>query len=209
MAKYQGSILGTIKGRIGKDYVAYVWNTIRCVRAMPENYNDANSIKQQKTRIRLGVLSELSKMFATAAKIGFKKQAIGMTYANVFSTENKTNVTVSDQMEPGVAYGSVSVSKGSLDKSGNSLIASKTGTTVSIAWEEGTKAERQNDEVYCFARISEIADLVEEITRVTRSAKASQITLPVATDDPMTVYMFFRDPVTGNCSDSEAITIPA
>ncbi len=209
MATYQGSILGTIKGRVGKDFVAYVWKGIRCVRGMPENYNDANSIKQQKTRIRLGVLSELSKQFAPATKIGYNKQAIGMTYANVFSTENKTNVTVSDQMEAGVSFSSISVSKGSLDRSGNSLIASKTGTTVSIAWEEGTKAERQNDEVYCFARISEIADLVEEITRVTRSTKENQIILPIATANPMTVYVFFRDPVTGNCSDSEAITIPA
>ncbi len=209
MARYQGSIFGTILGIVQNDTVASTWKGIKYVKKRAVSYNDANTLMQQKLRTRFTALSALSKMFATATKTGFKKQANGMTQGNVFTSRNANTVTVSDQLDVAINYNDVQISDGSLEKSGNTLMASKSGTTVTIVWDDGTNPERENDDVYCYARISEIADLLEEITHVKRSAKESSIILPVATTNAMTVYFFMRDPVTGICSQSETVAIPA
>lgn len=206
MARYSGSPFGTVLGNL-LDLTASTWKGIRYLKERPKTYNDANTTSQKKQRAKFKTLNQYGQLAARLIKIGFKKQAVGMTQANYFVKANGNAVTVDDNLSVTTEWNQIIISQGTIEGSGGSLSASRTAATVSVSWLESADAERNQDKVYVAARIEEAASLIEELASVARDAEAITLTLPTTPTAGTTLWLFFVDPVTGRCSDSEAISI--
>lgn len=76
--------------------------------------NDPKTIGQQKQRLRMRKLVELSVVFAAASKVGFPRRQDGETPYNAFVRKNKTAISVSDELEVTVDYEHLACSDGTL-----------------------------------------------------------------------------------------------
>ena len=76
--------------------------------------NDPKTAGQQKQRLRMRKLVELSVIFAAASKLGFPRRQEGETPYNAFVRKNKEMVKVNDELQVTVDYECLSCSDGTL-----------------------------------------------------------------------------------------------
>lgn len=83
--------------------------------------NDPKTIAQQKQRLRMRKLVDLSVVFAAASKLGFPRRQDGETPYNAFVRKNKAAVNVSDELEVTIDYEHLACSDGTLQVPGMSV----------------------------------------------------------------------------------------
>lgn len=210
MATYTGSIAGKIKGDLG-DYTFQGWKSLKVIRRKPDHYNDANTLVQQNNRAKFEILNQLGKMFQPLVNVGMKTKANNtaqpMTTRNAFVSVNKDNVYIDQNGDPVIYYPQLELSAGSLEDIGNGLTGTAVGTALRITWNKGTDTSRVNDKMYIAVRIEEIAALIDSIAATTRESETFEIVLPQASTNPINVWVFLRDPITGNVSPTRSVTI--
>lgn len=206
MARYRRSIAGEIVGSLFDTTFAN-WRGIKVAKHKMQDYTDANTLPQQKNRVRFSTLSDLSKKLQAASRIGFRALAVKKTEHNVFVSKNKEAVLVDDNLVISVSYDQLKVSSGPLPTSNGSLTASRTGASITINWSAGNDDTAQTNvlKITYLCKVEGIA-ITGEIDP-TRNTETVTETLPFVPGGPVWIYVFFFDPATKQVSNSEAISV--
>lgn len=206
MARYRRSIAGEIVGSLF-DTTFAKWRGIKVAKHKMQDYNDANTLPQQKNRKRFAILSNLSKKLQAASRIGFRALAVKKTEHNVFVSKNKEAVLVDDNLAPTVSYNQLQVSSGPLPTSNGSLTATRTGADITLNWSSGNDETAQTNvlKTIYLCKNEEVA-ITGEIDP-TRNVETMTETLPFVPTGSVWVYVFFFDPTTKQVSNSEAVLI--
>lgn len=114
MAKYSGSVFGTLSQSIG-DAVASTWKGIKTVRQKPASVSNPQTPAQQAQRSRLAGMVVIGKIVRALYLIGFKEAAVRQSEANAFTSANIMTATTPNWPDPAtIDFAQLQLSKGSM-----------------------------------------------------------------------------------------------
>lgn len=118
-AIFESAVFARLRKSFG-DVTICVTHGMNILKTKVTFVNDPKTIGQQKQRLRMRKLVELSVVFAVS-KLGFPRRQEEETPNNAFVRKNKETVKVSDELEVTVDYERLSCSDGTLQVPGISV----------------------------------------------------------------------------------------
>lgn len=206
MAIVQNPIIGRSSGKLA-NVIFYTVLEKNIIRSKPLVVANPRTIAQQQARVKLGVLSDLAKLYRTAINIGLKDEAGQMYPRNKFVQINYAAVEVDTSLVVTITYEDLFVAKG-----GNGTLtgvaAAKGATDLVVTW-TAIDFTPSTDEVICITYSDgTIAGTRTRINAATASSGTyTQAASPAQVGD--WVYIFMYNLVTLQSSDSVYVEITA
>lgn len=207
MARVQNTLIGKSSGSVGGATFS-TWKGINVLKSKAIVVKNPQTQLQQNQRNRMTLLVAMFRGVAAVLNIGFSKMATGMSAYNAFVRANllETNFTGS---APTMAliYANLLTGKGTM---GETPILAVTGTNASanvpITWDGTLEPTGYSvGDIAVAAVYNETQDVWGYADTALRPTGTTTVIMPaqVQTADVLHAYLFFRNPVTGEVSDSD------
>jgi len=126
---FDNSISGSISGIVYSSR-----NGVPYMRSKPAHYRDAKTPAQLASRMRLGMLSGLLKVFKPVLMTGFRNPPPGKSYRDVAYRTNADEVIVGEYPDMKIDYTAFKISAGPVDAPSGCVAHIKDGE-ITITWD--------------------------------------------------------------------------
>lgn len=158
MGKYQKSVWGKIKGKVGEG-VGRKWRSLWVLAAYQPEVSNPNTTSQQLQRTRFRALTYLAKAFRSAVNIGFDFECRGKKQfpRAMFMSRNFENVTADTPGSASILYSELVVADGSIPEAsfGAPSFTNPLEVDVSMSSTADMPDADADDEVFVFVYSTE------------------------------------------------------
>lgn len=206
MARVQNTLIGKSSGSVGGATFS-TWKGINVLKSKAIVVANPKTQLQRDQRNRMSLLVAMFRGVAGAIDIGFSKLAVGKSAYNAFIQANLLAANFSGAAPAmSLVFADLLTSKGTV---GATPIASVTGTNASanvpITWSATPVPTGGSvDDIAVAAIYNATQDNWGYVASAARSTATTTVIMPtsVVTADVLHAYLFFRNPVTSEVSDS-------
>lgn len=137
MARMNQGILGGLSGKVG-NVVGGTWKGISYLRSLPASVNDAKSIKQRISRLKMYLVVQFLQTCTDYIRIGFKGYAVKMSAFNAATSYNYHNGITGEYPELWYDYAGILVSRGKLTAVNDATCSAPAAKRVGVTWIDNT-----------------------------------------------------------------------
>lgn len=207
-----------ITGRTKKKFASAVFSKQfgkNTMRSKPVEVKNPRTLGQRTQRAKFSLMVELSRMFLSFIRIGFKQVASGMSEFNMFMKTNIKEVITGDFPDFTIDFTKLIVSKGTLTAPEQGAATAASGHLVNVSWVDnsGYSDASDTDIAIVLALNYDKKGEKHDISSATRADEACELTLPAAwVGDEVHIYLAFMTVSGDSVSDSnylDTITVLA
>lgn len=207
MARVQNTLIGKSSGSVGGATFS-TWKGINVLKSKAIVVANPQTQLQQNQRNRMSLLVAMFRGLAGALNIGFSKLATEMSAYNAFVQANLLPANFTGTA-PSMAlvYANLLTGKGTM---GETPIATVAGTNASanvpVTWDDTLEPVGSSvNDIAVAAVYNATQDVWGYVASAARSTGTTTVVMPtqVVTGNVLHAYLFFRNPVTGEISDSD------
>lgn len=210
MARVQNTLIGKSSGSVGGATFS-TWKGINVLKSKAVTVANPQTQLQQNQRNRMSLLVAMFRGVAGALNIGYSKLATEMSAYNAFIKANLLPANFGGTAPSmTLTYANLLTAKGTV---GATPITAVTGTNasynVAVTWDNVLAPIGSSvDDIAVAAVYNATKDVWGYIATQARSTGTTTVVMPSqsATSDVLHGYLFFRNPVTTEVSDSEYFT---
>lgn len=176
--------------------VGGTWKGISYLRALPAHVNDANSIPQQSTRMKMSLVMALLGTCTEFIRRGFQGYAQKMSAFNAATSYNFHNAFSGEYPDLQLDFSKLLLSRGSLTGGDNVGCASTEAGSVDFSWDDNTASGTASagDAAMLLVHNPAKKRSVYLIQGALRSDAAATLELPVDfSGDEVHCYLAFAD----------------
>jgi len=199
MAIVQNPITGRTRKKFGSAVFSKQFGK-NTLRTKPIEVSNPRTDKQKMQRSKFALMVELSRMFLSFIRIGFKQSAIGMSQFNSFMKSNIKTVITGTYPNYAIDFENLVVAKGTLTGPDGAEAAAEAGSKILVSWDDNTGNGDASDTDIALILVLNYDKkaMKSDITTTKRPDESCEITLPVSwVGDNVYVYMSFMSE-TGN-----------
>lgn len=137
MARINQGILGGLSGKVG-NVVGGTWKGISYLRTLPASVNDAKSVKQLSTRMKLQLVVQFLQSCTEFIRIGFKGYAVKMSAFNAATSYNYHNGIFGEYPLLEYDFARLLVSRGKLAVADVIACVAPMELKVSVSWTDNS-----------------------------------------------------------------------
>lgn len=206
MARVQNTLIGKSSGSVGGATFSS-WKGINVLKSKAITVANPKTQSQQNQRNRMSLLVALFRATSGALNIGFSKLASGMSAYNAFVQANLLPANFAGAAPSmTVVWANILTAKGTVAPTEiTSVTATNASANVVIAFPSSPiPLGGSGDDVAVAVVYNETKDVYGYVSTALRSTGTTTVVMPEvsATSDVLHVYLFFRNPLTGEVSDS-------
>lgn len=206
MARVQNTLIGKSSGSVGGATFS-TWKGINVLKSKAIVVANPQTQLQQNQRNRMALLVAMFRAVAGALNIGFSKLANEMSAYNAFVQANLLPANFGGSAPSmTLVYSNLLTGKGTM---GETPITAVTGTNASanvpVTWDNGlTPIGSSVDDIAVAVVYNATKNIWGYVASSARSTGTTTVVMPdtSATSDVLHAYLFFRNPLTGEVSDS-------
>lgn len=206
MARVQNTLIGKSSGSVGGATFS-TWKGINVLKSKAIVVANPQTQLQQNQRNRMALLVAMFRAVAGAINIGYSKLATEMSAYNAFIQANLLPANFGGSAPSmTLVYANLLTAKGTM---GETPITAVTGTNASanvpVTWNQAlTPIGSSVDDIAVAAVYNQTQNVWGYVASAARSTGTTTVVMPtqVATSDVLHGYLFFRNPLTGEVSDS-------
>lgn len=205
MARNNATFIRNGEGKVGQ-VVLTSWKGKDVLKAHQPNVNQPNTLPQQKQKVKIGLLSKLSRFTKTAVVLGFK-EACGnaMTEYNKFVSLNSPWIEVDDDLLPALNFDKFHFSSGNLLSLRNGSTLGLVGNTLTVTFIADNQTTASSSDKLCIVVLSSTLDSAYVYFGSERRADTTAtLELPTHVMPTYHVYGFYYD-LTGAVSETTYI----
>lgn len=210
MARVQNTLIGKSSGSVGGATFS-TWKGINVLKSKATVVANPQTQLQQDQRNRMTLLVAMFRAVSGALNIGYSKLANEMSAYNAFIKANLLPANFGGAAPSmSLTYANLLTAKGTM---GTTPITAVTGTNASanvpVTWNQAlTPIGSSVDDIAVAAVYNATQDVWGYVASAARSTGTTTVVMPSpsATSDVLHGYLFFRNPVTTEVSDSEYFT---
>lgn len=209
MARVQNTLIGKSSGSVGGATFS-TWKGINVLKSKAIEVANPQTQAQQNQRNRMSLLVAMFRQISAVLNIGFGKLAVQKSAYNAFVQTNLLSANFSGAAPTmSLVFANLLASKGTV---GVTPVTALTGTNasanVALTWDESPLpvGGSIDDEAYAVVYNATQDNWgVNTAGTATRDDETITVVMPttVATSDVLHGYLFFRNPVTDEVSDSD------
>jgi hypothetical protein len=189
-----------VTGRTKKKFATAVFSKQfgkNTMRSKPVEVANPKTLLQRQQRAKFSLMVELSRMFLSFIRTGFKQVAIGMSQFNVFMKSNIKTVITGTYPNYSIDFTKLIVAKGTLMGADTPEATAETGNKVAIDWIDNSgngDAEATDNALVLIINYDKKAVKTDTISK-TRVDELLEITVHASwIGDTVHVYLsFFKD----------------
>jgi hypothetical protein len=213
MAVVSNPLIGKTRQSMGNATFSS-WKGINVLKEKPQSVANPRSDGQLQQRSAFKQLVEAFRRQPSAIRAGFKSLAIRKSEFNAFMAANLDQAF--NRATPGVALlipANLVTSKGTIaGTSPTSVVPDRSNNTIAANWSSAVLQPGQSvtDKAMISCYNATKNEFTGEVTNVSRSANTATIPMPAGwqAGDIVTVYLAFTNGLSGESSDSAAVTTP-
>lgn len=193
MAIVQNPITGRTRKKFGSAVFSKQFGK-NTLRSKPIEVSNPRTEKQKMQRSKFSLMVELSRMFLSFIRIGFKQSSIGMSEFNTFVKSNIKTVITGVYPNYTIDFPNLIVAKGSLTGADDAAVTAEAGKKVAVTWNDnsGYGDALDSDIAMVLVLNYDKKGMKADTASATRGDETCEITVPDSwVGDTVHVYLSF------------------